>query len=408
MRRYLVLMHRYVGLVIALFLLIASLTGSLLAWNDELEALISPQLFRSAPATPGATMLDPLQLRERVQAQYRHTFVPRVLLQLEAGRSVKFRLYALPDPKTGKTPELANDEVFVNPYTGAVQGERKFGALSQGLVNLMPFIYELHDSLALGRVGTVLLGVVALLWSIDCVVAVFLTFPARTRSAAAAPWWQRWRQSWQVRWRGGEYKRYFDLHRAGSLWLWAALFVIAWSSVAFNLRPVYETTMRALLPLQPDEEAPRLARPLLRPPIDWQQARTMARESMAQHARAQGFRIFGEYMLIYNPLIGRYSYYVQTDRDVSQRWGITHITINASSGAQSPVWLPTGAASGDTFRTWITSLHMAARWGVALQSFMSLCGLGIAMLCVTGVWIWARKRRSRRIAASRAGDALRV
>jgi uncharacterized iron-regulated membrane protein len=62
MRRILVLMHRYAGLVTALFLLIASLTGSLMAWNDELETLISPQLFLAKPPAPGAAMLDPLQL----------------------------------------------------------------------------------------------------------------------------------------------------------------------------------------------------------------------------------------------------------------------------------------------------------------------------------------------------------
>jgi uncharacterized iron-regulated membrane protein len=401
MRRILVLMHRYAGLVTALFLLIASLTGSLMAWNDELETLISPQLFLAKPPAPGAAMLDPLQLRDLVQAQYRATFVPRVQLKQEAGRSVQFRLYALPDPKTGKTPELANDEVFVNPYTGAVQGERKFGALSQGLVNLMPFICSLHYSLALGVAGTLLFGVVALLWSIDCLVSIFLTFPARARSANAAPWPRRWLPSWQVRWRGGQYKVYFDLHRAGGLWLWAALFVMAWSSVSFNLRPVYDPLMRTLLAHQQDMPAPRLAKPLLRPPINWQQARTMARQSMMQHAQQRGFRIIGEYMLIYNPLIGQYAYYVQTDLDVSQRWGLTHINIDASSGAQSGVWLPTGGAAGDTFSTWITTLHMAARWGVPMQLFMTVFGFAIAMLSVTGVWIWARKRRSRHVAASR-------
>jgi uncharacterized iron-regulated membrane protein len=44
---------------------------------------------------------------------------------------------------------------------------------------------------------------------------------------------------------------------------------------------------------------------------------------------------------------------------------------------------------------------MAARWGVPMQLFMTVFGFAIAMLSVTGVWIWARKRRSRHVAASR-------
>ncbi|MGH8611842.1 MAG: PepSY domain-containing protein [Gammaproteobacteria bacterium] len=69
-RPALVLLHRYVGLVMAGFLLIAGLTGSLLAWNDELEAVLSPQLFRAAPPAPDAQALDPLVLRAHVAGHY--------------------------------------------------------------------------------------------------------------------------------------------------------------------------------------------------------------------------------------------------------------------------------------------------------------------------------------------------
>ncbi|WP_438800858.1 PepSY domain-containing protein [Achromobacter pestifer] len=48
-RAWLVLAHRWVGLVIAGFLLVAGLTGALLAWNDELEAMFGPDLFLVAP-----------------------------------------------------------------------------------------------------------------------------------------------------------------------------------------------------------------------------------------------------------------------------------------------------------------------------------------------------------------------
>ncbi|MFB8830300.1 PepSY domain-containing protein [Azotobacter sp. CWF10] len=58
-RPLLVLIHRYVGLTMAGFLLVAGLTGSLLAWNEELEAVLSPALFRVAPPGPEARPLDP-------------------------------------------------------------------------------------------------------------------------------------------------------------------------------------------------------------------------------------------------------------------------------------------------------------------------------------------------------------
>lgn len=108
-----VLVHRWAGLTMAGFLLVAALTGSLLAYLEELDVLISPQLRLATAPTPQAQPLDPFVLREAVLAH--------------------------------------------------APGARA-----------------------------------------HC-------------------------------WEAGGYKLNFDLHRAGGLWLWAMLFILAWSSVAFNL-----------------------------------------------------------------------------------------------------------------------------------------------------------------------------
>jgi uncharacterized iron-regulated membrane protein len=51
MRPAIVIFHRYVGLLMAGFLILTGITGSLLAWNHELDAALSPQLF-SVSITP--------------------------------------------------------------------------------------------------------------------------------------------------------------------------------------------------------------------------------------------------------------------------------------------------------------------------------------------------------------------
>src|SRR5256885_10719689 len=57
-------------------------------------------------------------------------------------------------------------------------------------------------------------------------------FPYTTlfRSAAVGSWWRRWLPSWRVRWGGGAYKLNFDLHRAGGLWVWAVIVIVAFTS----------------------------------------------------------------------------------------------------------------------------------------------------------------------------------
>lgn len=413
-RPLLVLIHRYVGLTMAGFLLVAGLTGSLLAWNDELEAAISPALFRAAPPGADARPLDPLALRGRVQALYPNAFVARAPLTVEPGRSLVFRLSALPDPATGAAPDLPDDQVFVNPYTGEVLGERKRGDITQGLKNLMPFLYRLHYSLALGSVGSYAFGIVALLWTLDCFAGAYLTFPARQRrkapGAAGKSWLARWWPVWKVRWTGGSYKLNFDLHRAGGLWPWAMLFVLAWSSVAFNLSEVYDPVMKALFAHQPDGPTSRNpAVPQLEPGIDWFAAREVGRRLMAEQARAQGFVVLREDALTYDPRQGRYNYRVYSDRDLSQHWGGTQVSFDANSGALAHVWLPTGAASGDTLRTWFVSLHMAALWGLPFRLFVCLLGLGVAMLSVTGTLIWWRKRQGRlKMEGKRAAESASI
>ena len=148
MRAAMLLVHRYVGLLLALFLVIAGITGSLLAWNEELEAAISPQLFR-VTAPPAAARIDPVLLHAQVAARYPDALAARLPLEFSDGRSVLFALRPL-----SKGQKLANDQVFVDPYTGQTLGQRRWGDIAQGMKNLMPFIYRLHYSLALDGIGT--------------------------------------------------------------------------------------------------------------------------------------------------------------------------------------------------------------------------------------------------------------
>lgn len=416
MRAKLVIVHRYLGLTMAAFLLVAGLTGALLAWNDELEAAISPALFVvPVPASEAGRpphRVDPLDLRAVVQARHPEAYVAATPLAREEGRPLVFFLFATPDPKTGIEPELAVDQVFMNPYTGAVLGERKWGDITQGWKNLMPFVYRLHFSLALGTVGSTLFGIVALLWTIDCFAGAYLTFPARVRSGSARSrcgvWLGRWWPSWKLRWSGGAYKRNFDLHRAGGLWPWAMLLVLAWSSVAFNLHEVYEPLMQTVLTHQPEEERAEASVETstfkLTAKLGWVAARERGQALMAEAASREGFVVEHAEMLVHDPRTGNYRYTVRSNRDLAERGGQTAIWFDADSGALKGIWLPTGAATGDTFRTWITSLHMAAIWGMPFRLFMTAMGLAVALLSGTGVYIWWKKRPGRRRQAQSAAS----
>ena len=72
-----------------------------------------------------------------------------------------------------------------------------------------------------------------------------------------------------------------------------------------------------------------------------------------------------------------------------------HVFLDAGNGQLIASWLPTGTAAGDTIRSWISALHMASMWGWPFKLFICAMGLAVAMLSVTGVLVWRRKRQGQ-------------
>lgn len=403
MRQRLVILHRYVGLVMAGFLIIAGLTGALLVWYYELDALINPQWLQIEPPTATSEPLSPFALRDQVDAAYPDANVHWMMLAPpDAHSPLRFFLSAKPD-----APALPIDEVFVNPYTGQILGGRLWGDLSQGLANLMPFVYRLHHSLALGTVGTWIFGIIALLWTLDCFVGAWLTFPpARRRDARHRPrrFWKRWAKAWKIRWRTGGHKRTFDLHRAGGLWPWALLLVFAWSGVALALYDqVYRPTTGLFLTFQADplDTVPTRANPAPQPPIGWEPGYHAARQHLETLAEERDLTIHALERFAYTPHKNALKLMARTSRDVNERFGETWVYVDATDGALLGYYLPAGEAAGNTVTTWLTSLHIAAVGGVGYRVVATILGLAVMVLSVTGVMIWWRKRgksaRSQRL-----------
>src|SRR5690606_12481984 len=101
MRRALVWVHRVAGLFMAAFLLVAGLTGALLAWYHEADAAFNPALMRVEPPHAGAQPLSPLELRERVQARYPEALAYFVLLDRAPGEAAMFFLRTRADAPPG-------------------------------------------------------------------------------------------------------------------------------------------------------------------------------------------------------------------------------------------------------------------------------------------------------------------
>ncbi|MEN0061222.1 MAG: PepSY-associated TM helix domain-containing protein [Myxococcota bacterium] len=373
-RPVLVVLHRVVGLLIAAFLMVAGLTGSVIAFYDEFDAFVAPELHYVEPA--GRTLLDPLvaiRNLERAHPRVQVSFVPLVV---EEGRTI--RVFA-----------KEQGELFIDPYDGAIVGRRPSRDLSQGRIAIVPWLHRLHYSLHLGKNGTLLLGFAALLWVFDCFVGAALTFPASRKRLRPPEWLQRWRRVFGVdssRWAALG----FTGHRAVGLWMWGLLLVFALSGTILNLRATSNAVLDATLGLT--ERPPTLSSPPAAPALTREQAVERAGKQLAEAAMEGGFS--AERLVGIRYTRGRWILYANSDRDVTWERGQTRAYVDDQTGELVAVQTPYDKP-GDLVRATLLALHMGEVGGWPYRLLVSVLGLGVAWLSLSGVWIWWR-RRSRR------------
>lgn len=388
MRPIMVLLHRWCGLFIALFLFTAGLTGAVISWDHELDEWLNPHLFDAQSAGPAQ---DPLQLVDALEARDPRLQVSFMSLALEPGHALGIFVDPRIDPATGKAFELGFNQLGIDPVTGEIQGQREWGAISLSRENLLPFLYKLHYSLHIPEgfgieLGVLFFGIVAIVWCLDCLIALWLSFP-NLRS---------WRKSLAFRWSQGGYKLNFDLHRSGGVWIWLLLLILAVTSVSMNLeRQVTRPLVELFSPLTPSPFASRTPVTLdeqIVPLIDRRQAIAVANAE----ARRLGWDA-PPGGLFHSAEFGVYGvgFYEAGDDHGDAGLGNPWIYVDSRSGELAGAHVPGTGSAGDIFLQAQFPLHSGRIIGFPGRILVSLLGLAVAGLSVTGVVIWARKRRSR-------------
>jgi uncharacterized iron-regulated membrane protein len=189
----LVIWHRWVGLAMAFFLIVASITGSIIVFEEELDDWLNPT-FMHPVFLPGVPLLNIYQLREKAQQQApAGTLVEELVFKTKPGHSVMFRLSSI------STQPATVDELFIHPQTGQLLGLRLYGDSLFKRETILGFLFRLHYSLALpGVTGHLIFGIVALLWTLDTFIAFWLTLP-RKQANARTSFFSRWKPSWLVK-----------------------------------------------------------------------------------------------------------------------------------------------------------------------------------------------------------------
>jgi uncharacterized iron-regulated membrane protein len=393
-------MHRWAGLAMAAFLFLTGATGAVISWDHELDDLLNPHLMEA----PGrGERIPALELARRFEAsdpRARVTFVPLAPVE---GESLALFVEPRVDPVTGRQYELGYNQVFLDPVSGKELGRREWGAVwpvtSETAVS---FLYKLHYSLHLpemwgiDRWGEWLLGGIALLWTLDCFVGFYLTLPA-----GRGHWWRRWRPAWRVRAGAGSYKLNFDLHRAGGLWTWALLFVLAFTAFSLNLyAEVFYPAMSKVSQVTPspfDLRAPRDRHEPIEPLVSFERVMSL---SLQEAKRRDWEEPAGS--VFYAPQYGVYGvqFFHPGDDHGAAGVGPARLYYDALDGRYLGDREPWKGTAADLFVQAQFPVHSGRILGLPGRILVSLMGIVVAALSVTGVVIWWRKRRAARLSST--------
>lgn len=383
MRGMLILVHRYAGLALAGVLFIAGITGSIIAFQQEIDRWLNADLYKRS--TPGFSLpLDALVAS--VESQLEGVRVSSIYLE----RADENVLLVVDSMTQDATPEF--DQVFADPVTGRVLGTRLWGECCLERKNLIPFLYTVHSSLKLPGVwGALVMGGVAILWLVDCFVGFYLTLPTGWRN------WRKWKVAWTLKPGARGVRLGLDLHRAGGLWLWGVLLVTASSGMALNLREqVFRPAVDLVVELSPTPIEQGIAAGAADTP-----ERRLSFAAAVEHARKHAARNLADpvaHYVLYVPELNAYGIAVTPKSGADHPLdglGPSWIYLSGADGRVLARELMGTGTAGDIYLQSQFSLHSGHILGIPGRLLIALSGLVVALLSITGVYVWRRKRRAR-------------
>jgi uncharacterized iron-regulated membrane protein len=349
--------HLYLGLAAAIFLTILGLTGSIMAFEGDINHWLHPDLWY---VTPGARPLPENDLISIVQHQFPSA---RVAIVQFFRASNLVQVMQLTDGTT----------VYINPYDGAVLGNA-IGLTNSDLA--LGYIHQLHLRLVpdprlvprLAAAGKTVVSFAGLLLCLLVPTGVIL-------------WWRR--KSTSVNWKESWFRIFFDSHQA--IGIYAALFLLIASitgimiGFGFGEKAYYGIT-RSSPPVRP-QPWPSVPVPGAAP-IMADQAIEIARRAMPNATVA----------MLVRPLraAGSYTVMMRVPEETSEAVH-SSVTIDQYSGNVLNVRNFLTESAGYRLIRFNRSIHTGDVLGLPTHIIVSLSSLLLVAMVITGLVIWWKK-----------------
>jgi len=354
LRQPTLILHRYVGIVAGILLVIIGLTGSSLVFSEELDHFLHPQLLQVAPQKE---RLPLERVLDNVREAHPDLKVHRIIVPQE------------PDGVYTVMMEAASEEytnVYVNPFTGSILGSRPFKQTLAG------FLIELHVNLFAGSYGATVVGISGLLLLLLSTTGIILW-----------PGWKRIGPGFKIRLKAPSRLVNYDVHKVVGILSLVFLAILAFTGSAMTFYETVDPVVNWIARTSPSPEPPtsQLVADATPMPID-----EVLRYADAALPGAETTKIFPAKTP--EAAVNIWKKLPQDDHP----YGSSYVYLDQYSGATLRVENSLEAPLNTSIWNQIYLLHIGTFGGLVMRVLYMIAGLTPIALSVTGYVLWRHRQ----------------
>ena len=360
--------HRWIGVGLFVLLVPVALSGALLVYDDEFDALIHPARY----ATTGSALVAPTKYLASAKAALGDGQALNIQYPKEADSPVIVQ--ARTSGGEGRQPQRLN--VYIDPPTARVLEVVDFRS------SMFGFLHFFHENLTVPEYsGRAIVGWTGVGMLVLALSGIVLWWP---RNGAFLPGlrWQR------------QPKTSANLHHMAGFWISLPLAFVSFTGIYLAFPPQARSVMSSIAPMTPQGQR-GFPTPVRQTAMTADAALDAALKSVPG-ARMTALNI---------PTAAR------GDANAVPAWRVQLLNANNEAvtvlvdDRTGDARRPPEALSGDRAAQWMRWLHEGSRGGSVWKAVVFLTGILPAIFGITGLMMWWRGRRSRKANLKRAAGA---
>jgi len=371
-RKIFLAIHRVIGLFAGALVVLVGLSGSVLAFREDIDEWLNAPLMRvEPPARPSLRPLDEI-LAAATAAAPAEGRAERIALSRHARAAVIVSHMV-------ETDDLDSYfyQIFVDPYTARVTGSRLYShgdeVFSQPFVQI---VMAFHWTLLLGVNNAYLLGAVGVVVFLSVLIGLYL-WPPRNGD---------WRLGLKIKWGASPERIAYDAHRSVGVYFALPLLVMLGTGIAMIFKPATHSLATLISPVRPEPDYGKSTPIPGHAPIGLDAAVAIA-DKVFPAGRLH-------WILLPSGEDGVYVVGKQSSDEPNRTKTFRNVGVDRYSGRVLQAQDRDDFTAGETFLEWLFPLHCGEAFGALGRLLVLLTGLTPLLLYASGFLRWSHKRRA--------------